>query len=382
MEKFFCLIGSLLCCVVVCVRSENSTLELVHVLFRHGDRNPDTISLWESNPYYNESFYKGGYGQLTNEGKRTEYKLGTLLRARYDEFLGSEWDINIMDVRTTDYNRTKMSALLVMAGLWPPTAENAWLPSFAWQPIPYNYVVTKNDKELSTYNACSKLDEEIDKVQEEEEIAKYLQERYNRTYQVLQENTGITITPFQAFALYLGLLVQEQLNFPLEDWTQEIYPEPLHSAAVDYYYLEANNTALRRIVAGYFLKLVFAETESKINGTLNPPDRKMYLYSAHENNIATLLISLEAFQITDIPPYGSYVLMEVHQIEGVYGFKLFYQDYEQDDPIAIKLPNCDYFCPYDEFYQQVEYMLPESDADCNAVDEAYTIRMLGRDIAF
>ncbi|XP_076260190.1 venom acid phosphatase Acph-1-like isoform X2 [Rhynchophorus ferrugineus] len=281
-----------------------STLKLVHVLFRHGDRNPETSSLWETNPYYNESFYRQGYGQLTNNGKRTEYSLGQALRERYDDFLGSEWNINYIDVRSSDVNRTKMSALLVNAGLWPPEDDDVWLSSFNWQPVPYNYLPSEDDK--------------------------------------------------------------EELGFPLEEWTQSVYPEPLHSAAVDYYYIETNNTILRKITSGYLLNKILFDTENKINGNISPQNRKMFFYSGHETNIATLLLTLEAYDLTDIPPYGGYVLLELHEIDGVNGLKLFYQNYEQADPIPLKLPNCDYFCVYDDFYQQVQDILPTADTDCIA----------------
>lgn len=78
-------------------------------------------------------------------GKRTEYNLGKLLRARFDSFLGDIWNINLLDVRTTDYNRTKMSGLLVLAGLWPPKGANVWNSELPWQPIPYNYYPAADD---------------------------------------------------------------------------------------------------------------------------------------------------------------------------------------------------------------------------------------------
>ncbi|KAF7266410.1 hypothetical protein GWI33_020241 [Rhynchophorus ferrugineus] len=343
-----------------------STLKLVHVLFRHGDRNPETSSLWETNLYYNESFYRQGYGQLTNNGKRTEYSLGQALRERYDDFLGSEWNINYIDVRSSDVNRTKMSALLVNAGLWPPEDDDVWLSSFNWQPVPYNYLPSEDDKEILFYMACSKLDEEIDKVLEQDDIKNYIEERYNSTFNILAENTGKTVDLFEAFLLYFGMEIQEELGFPLEEWTQSVYPEPLHSAAVDYYYIETNNTILRKITSGYLLNKILSDTENKINGNISPQNRKMFFYSGHETNIATLLLTLEAYDLTDIPPYGGYVLLELHEIDGVNGLKLFYQNYEQADPIPLKLPNCDYFCVYDDFYQQVQDILPTSDTDCIA----------------
>ncbi|XP_076258925.1 venom acid phosphatase Acph-1-like [Rhynchophorus ferrugineus] len=347
----------------VLVEAQSSTLQLVHVLFRHGDRNPDLSSLWSSNPYYNESFYREGYGQLTNAGKRTEYRLGQLLRLRYNSFLGTEWNINTLDVRSTDYNRTKMSAQLVSAGLWPPKQRDVWSPLLSWQPIPYNYYKTSEDKELSITSACSNVGKEFYGLLSEENIANYLDTRYGETFDILNKNTGLTGNIYNAANTYFGMLVQDQLGFRLPRWTEAIYPEPLHSAAVDIYYLLTNNTNLRQLTAGYFLRKILSDSASKIDGTLTPSSRKMFLYSAHENNIGTLLLSLEAYKITDIPPYGGHVLIELHKIRGVYGFRLFYGNYESFQPIPVKLPNCSYFCPYDDFLAQVAELIPE-DSEC------------------
>lgn len=49
---------------------------------------------------------------------------------------------------------------------------------------------------------------------------------------------------------------------------------------------------------------------------------KMYLYSAHDITVASLLINLGVFK-RHLPPYGCYVSLEVHKIEGVHGIKVF-----------------------------------------------------------
>lgn len=61
------------------------------------------------------------------------------MRERYDDLLGDIWNIDIQEFTSTDVNRTKMSGLLVMAGLWPPKGSNVWSNELQWQPIPYNY---------------------------------------------------------------------------------------------------------------------------------------------------------------------------------------------------------------------------------------------------
>ena len=50
----------------------------------------------------------------------------------------------------------------------------------------------------------------------------------------------------------------------------------------------------------------------------------MFVYSAHEINIAYTLLALDAYKIHSIPNYGSYVLFEVHRINGVWGLKVWF----------------------------------------------------------
>lgn len=346
--------------------ADEPTLKLVHVIFRHGDRTPDQISLYPSNPFYNESNYRPyGYGQLINKGKRREYHIGTALRKRYNRFLGNVWDIDLLDVRSTDYNRTKMSAQLMLAGLFPPTSINIWDSSLAdWQPIPYNYEKVNQDKELTPFIGCTRFLSLYNELLATPEISSYLNLNYNKTLNILADKTGIKMSYLEAFYLYFGFLIQEQLNLPLEEWTKEVYPEPLKALSVDFYYLQTNTTELRKIISGYLLKKIITDTQKKIDATLNPSNKKLFVYSAHETNVATILLALEAFKIADIPPYGSYVLFEVHQVDGIYGLKLFYENYSTSEPKLLKIPGCSYFCPFNEFINLVEEILPNSDAEC------------------
>lgn len=69
-------------------------------------------------------------------GKRREYEIGESLRKRYDDFLGSTYLPTEVSTHSTDTQRTKMSALLVLAGLYPPKDKQVWNEDLDWQPIP------------------------------------------------------------------------------------------------------------------------------------------------------------------------------------------------------------------------------------------------------
>ncbi|CAG9772629.1 unnamed protein product [Ceutorhynchus assimilis] len=340
----------------------STTLELVHVIMRHGDRNPDKVSIGLLSPYLDEKYYVEGYGQLLKEGIIRAHQVGSYLRSRYDHFLGQTWNIKYLEARTSDYDRTKMSLQLALAGLYPPVGSQMWSSNIYWQPIPYNYVPKSQDKELLAFRSCPRYAKLLSNLYEEPDIKKNLQ-RYEKTFRILENKTLRKIDPESAFYLYVGFEIQEKLGYRLEDWTKAVYPEPLHTQMKYFYHIITNTTAIRRVIAGYLLKKVITDTEAKINGTIDPPERKMFFYSGHEYNIAAVLQTLNQ-ETFELPPYSAFIIFEVHRIDGVYGIKMFYQNYKQTDPVLLKIKGCDYFCPFNDLYKIVEKYLPENDDEC------------------
>lgn len=48
-------------------------------------------------------------------------------------------------MRTTDFSRTKMTALVALAAMYPPPTVQRWNPNLNWQPIPYDTMPLEND---------------------------------------------------------------------------------------------------------------------------------------------------------------------------------------------------------------------------------------------
>lgn len=53
-------------------------------------------------------------------------------------------------VRSTNYDRTLMSAYSNLAGLYPPMGDQLWNKDIAWQPIPV-HTVPKSDDIVSKF---------------------------------------------------------------------------------------------------------------------------------------------------------------------------------------------------------------------------------------
>lgn len=85
------------------------------------------------------------YSTVFQRGKAREYKIGTFLRNYYSDYLNEVYRPEDIYVRTTDYDRTKMSALTCLAGLYPPQKDQIWNKELLWQPIPYHTMPFEED---------------------------------------------------------------------------------------------------------------------------------------------------------------------------------------------------------------------------------------------
>ena len=65
-----------------------------------------------------------------------QFNLGTFLRSRYNHLIGDKYDENDIYVRASDVDRTMMSAMSNLAGLYPPKGDQIWNLNLLWQPIP------------------------------------------------------------------------------------------------------------------------------------------------------------------------------------------------------------------------------------------------------
>uniref|UniRef100_A0A3P9NM32 Lysosomal acid phosphatase n=1 Tax=Poecilia reticulata TaxID=8081 RepID=A0A3P9NM32_POERE len=113
-------------------------------LFRHGDRSP--VKAFPTDPHQ-ESAWPQGFGQLSQVGMRQQYELGQYLRTRYKDFLNESYIRHEILVRSTDVDRTLMSAEANLAGLYPPKGQQIFQPSLKWQPIPVHTVSFMESKE-------------------------------------------------------------------------------------------------------------------------------------------------------------------------------------------------------------------------------------------
>jgi len=88
-------------------------------------------------------------------GKDRAYKLGLLLRDKYNSFLGDVYYPPNVYARSTWIPRTKMTLQLVLAALYPPVNIQQWNLNISWQPIDMIYSSQQEEDTLLLPFVCS-----------------------------------------------------------------------------------------------------------------------------------------------------------------------------------------------------------------------------------
>ncbi|CRK95747.1 CLUMA_CG009204, isoform A [Clunio marinus] len=350
-------------------RDENLELKLVHVLFRHGSRTP--ADTYPNDPHVNETFDPFGWGQLTNVGKQQMFNLGTFLRNRYDRFLDRLLKLDDVHAQSTDVSRTKMSLLLVLAGLYPPQKTSLeWNKNLNWQPIPFSYEELNKDSLLLVRTPCARYAEEMERILHYE-----VRDEIDQITPLMNELSNITgweiKTPDDVQSLYSTLKAEKEFGLKLPQWTENFFPQKLQYVTDRSYVLNAFNSELKRLKGGVFVKKAIQDWNEK---ALNKLKEKIFIYAGHD---ATVTNILSAFNVWDeqFPDYGITAILELsqHKETKEFGVEIFLRNSTDCEPYQLTIPGCGNFCSLKNLQTLLESNIPQDhDLECKAENEDFT----------
>ncbi|GJQ72925.1 hypothetical protein Trydic_g1568 [Trypoxylus dichotomus] len=319
------------------IRTMSETLVLLHVIFRHGDRTPEKNAIYPKDPHKHYDYSLFGYGQLTNEGKKKAYRFGQSLHA---------W--------TSDFDRTKMTLQLVLASLYPPRGEQVWDNNIPWQPIPYHCTPRDSDKLFLAFFYHKAAIDAYNK--RFNEICNNDLSNYCDIVEYVEKHTGMAIeNPRTMFALACTLAAEEKLGLELPEWTQKVWPHKMEEYALQEFHISSSTRKLQSLTVGVLLQKIVKDSLSKVKDT---SCTRLHLYSAHDFTVGMILKALNIFDWRH-PDFCSNVAIELHNIDGVYGFKVKYQINEDEEPKLMEFPNIGYFWPLDKFMQEYKDILED-----------------------
>ncbi|KAJ8681684.1 hypothetical protein QAD02_017476 [Eretmocerus hayati] len=342
---------------------DNLTLELVQVIFRHGER---TLEKDEKKLITNTkvAFEKlDSFGQLTNKGKKQEYDLGRMLRRRYDDFLGKTYHPDNLYACSSDYDRTKVSLQLVLAGLYPPTPELRWHQNLAWQPIPTQYLPRRLDNIFLLSN-CPQFKEKYVELMDSEEMRARLKE-FDDLFKFLSTHYPGRIGLEMIYCINNILTIHKDFGIPFPVWYTPKLHEEIKVAAKFLFDTLSYTPDLIRLNAGGLTRRLAKnlDRDDSDDEVYGHGRRKMYLFSGHD---LTVYVVLRAHNITLpnilIPDFGSALVLEQWHDSQFHSFvKMYFWTGSSKEMIPIGPNKCNDYCPIGQYLKIVEPSMPSDD---------------------
>lgn len=339
-------------------------LRMISILFRHGEKNPSQF--YPNDPHISHD-WPGGMGSLTQKGSLQAYNLGKNLRMRYYRLLPSNGIYTQQEVRvlSSAAERCLMSANALLAGFMPPLEHNNPLP-IEWQPVAINSLQRSEDILLAQKKPCAKYDNILEKLYKyPPPDLKKINEDNAALYGLLSKHTGRNISSvLDVELLYNTLKSESEAGLALPDWAENIHPERLEPLAERSYSLFTETNLMKKVKGGAFLTEIHTNMIDKRRRNLNP-DRKIFLYSAHDVTLVNVMNSLGILdQTAKLPEYASALVFELHHsslFQDDFEVKIVYY-YNSDDkfPKELDIPHCDAPCCLTEFSASIGHLLTDN----------------------
>lgn len=356
-----------------------SSLRLVQLVHRHGDRSP--LEFAPNDPFSDSKYWKSGIGQLTDKGRQRMYRLGQTLRQRYHRFLGDDYSGQQVYARTSVTKRCQESVHCLLAGAYQSKssvsqwANGSGIEPKYWQPIPVlTFGPKSEDVVLNRDKSCKKVTQELERVYSSEEANSFV-ESNRKLYQYLTPIVGHPIDSIKsAQKLHSTLDIEINVGYYWSQvWTkakEEAIVRQLYVSHIMGYRLDWVSPHVLRLRMGGLIRELILNMFRYINGRQSA--RKLFVYSTHDTIIAGLLHALNVFN-GELVPFGSTVLLELHQNNSFGDFSvrvLYLNDTYGGIPHRMAQKNCNGLteCPIRQFFDATNHLLYDDfEKECNSL---------------
>uniref|UniRef100_A0A2I3HA36 Lysosomal acid phosphatase n=1 Tax=Nomascus leucogenys TaxID=61853 RepID=A0A2I3HA36_NOMLE len=292
---------------------------------------------------------------VTLEGMLQHWELGQALRQRYHGFLNTSYHRQEVYVRSTDFDRTLMSAEANLAGLFPPNGMQRFNPNISWQPIPVHTVPISEDRLLKfPLGPCPRYEQ----LQNETRQTPEYQNENSRNAQFLDmvaNETGLTdLTLETVWNVYDTLFCEQTHGLRLPPWASPQTMQRL-SRLKDFsfrflfgIYQQAEKARLQGgvLLAQIRKNLTLMATTSQLP--------KLLVYSAHDTTLVALQMALDVYN-GEQAPYASCHIFELYQEDsGNFSVEMYFRNESDKAPWPLSLPGCPHRCPLQDFLRLTE----------------------------
>uniref|UniRef100_A0A8V0ZX41 Lysosomal acid phosphatase n=1 Tax=Gallus gallus TaxID=9031 RepID=A0A8V0ZX41_CHICK len=335
------------------------SLRFATLVYRHGDRSP--IKAYPRDPFQ-ESAWPQGFGQLTQVGMRQQWELGQALRRRYHGFLSASYRRQEIFIRSTDYDRTLMSAEANLAGLYPPEEQQMFNPNISWQPIPVHTVPESGEMLLKfPLTPCPRYEQLQN---ETRNSAEYINKtRDNLQFlQMVANETGIRDLSLESvWSVYDTLFCEQAHKMDLPSWvTPDVMTQmkQLKDFGFEFLFGIHHRVEKARLQGGVLLDHIRKNLTKAANASAHQ-QLKLLVYSAHDTTLVALQMALDVYNKIQAP-YASCHLFELYQEDdGNFSVEMFFRNESGKEPFPLTIPGCQQICPLQRFLELTDPVVPQ-----------------------
>ncbi|VDK47087.1 unnamed protein product [Taenia asiatica] len=215
-------------------------------------------------------------------------------------------------MRSSDVDRSLMSAEAMMAGFFHLSNSSLSKYGLQWRPVPTHTVPTTTDTLLS-FEPCPRLAQRRDELLQSKEGISLLKQ-HKKTIEHVGTSYGIeNITLMDIWEITDDLFCLRSHNATLPTWCTQDVVEELDLITDKLFRLLFTDPETLKLAVGVFLKDAFDRMDEYIHKNATDPSslESLLAYSAHDTNVAPLLGALGANVEENRPRYAALVAMEL-----------------------------------------------------------------------
>ncbi|CAH8558111.1 unnamed protein product [Heterobilharzia americana] len=350
----------------------NDHLKHLHILFRHGDRSPIN-SLPAIFPNFS-AVWPQGFGQLTNIGTQQHFMLGKWLRSKYEGFVPTKYNGSYYHVRSTDVDRTLMSAMANSAGFYNSSYSPLTDYGVNWSPVPVHTKPQITDALLGV-SPCPRRDK-LQQQQMDSLSSVEFEKKHSELFSKLTNVSGIgQVNRHNIWLISDFITCMTAHNITLPDWCTKELLADLDEVSKFYWVKKFTSSSdIIRLEIGVFLDSFVKHVRSIINGGKvdmlgeHPlSTNHIMVYSAHDTDVTYLLAGFGVYDNQTVH-YASTVILELYgpeksDEESDFSLKLLYKRGWTDKkgeyltfPVC-KEKNITSGCPVNLVFEQIKPLL-------------------------
>ncbi|XP_026705144.1 lysosomal acid phosphatase [Athene cunicularia] len=283
----------------------------------------------------------------------------TAYRSVANGALSLSWQIFI---RSTDCDRTLMSAEANLAGLYPPEGQQMFNPNISWQPIPVHTVPESEERLLKfPLTPCPRYEQLQNETRHSAEYINKTKENW-QFLQMVANKTGIRdVSLDSVWSVYDTLFCEQAHKMDLPVWvTPDVMArlKQLKDFGFEFLFGIHKRVEKARLQGGVLLDDIRKNLTRAANVSAHL-NLKVLAYSAHDTTLVALQMALDVYNKIQAP-YASCHLFELYQEDdGNFSVEMFFRNESGKEPFPLTIPGCQHKCPLQRFLELTDPIVPQ-----------------------